>query len=434
MDHLTELRAAHNSEPYNLISNEPESDENPNLFRNCSQTDSGTGDLVDTRTYRDLDSEFRNGDREQEYKPAPLPRSPREAPQDDETGYDFLSAEDEAELVTRWQQHGDVAARNKIIVAYQPLCANIASKYPSIDFEEGVQIANLAMIKGLDKFDLSLGYRVSTHARHWIHAEIIAFARKSKSVEHRPKKKGTKEQKQADNEFRLNASLDAVIGESDDGSDQTMLDVLSDDDHRVHPDFARSVAALDDFEIEVEWYRDQLRDALAALDDRERRVVTARFLSDIPVGLIQLSKELGVSSERARQIGDAGLKKIRSATRKADRYRSARNIARAAFDRNYRRTGEADPTIYGAVCIAAPPSPYFFQWWRGNVQAFTPLLRNLPPAYSAQNSSVRPGQSEGPTAQRLREERASLTAAVERQRAERTRQASLMSRDIRDAA
>ena len=88
-----------------------------------------------------------------------------------------MDKEHEREL-WRLCSHGDIAAREELIVSYRPLVFWIAGKIHVYDTEtrqDIIQEGMLALIQAVDKFDPSLDYRFTTYAYHKIHGRIINF-------------------------------------------------------------------------------------------------------------------------------------------------------------------------------------------------------------------------------------------------------------------
>jgi RNA polymerase sigma-32 factor len=116
------------------------------------------------------------------------------------------------------------------------------------------------------------------------------------------------------------ASLNAPLGEQGEGEWQDRL--VDEDDNQEHK-LVQSEEASN--------RHDALMDALRVLNPRERRVLGARRLADHPMTLVDLSAELGVSSERVRQIEMHAFEKVQSAVRAAyaKRERGSTNGSRA---------------------------------------------------------------------------------------------------------
>ena len=129
--------------------------------------------------------------------------------------------------------------------------------------------------------------RLWTCARAWVLAQITAAAEKSQSIVHRPRKRGRKAEKCAQD-----TSLNQSIGE--DGSE--IVDLCYDDYSDYEPQCFEDGAAL--------------ANAVEKLAPRARAIFEARWLSDEPTPLSQLATQFQISAERCRQIGDASFKTV----------------------------------------------------------------------------------------------------------------------------
>ena len=92
---------------------------------------------------------------------------------------DLLTAEEEASLAER-NRRGDEEAREQLICANLRLVVSIAKKYAkstaSMTVQDLIQEGNCGLMRAVDKFDPSLGYRFSTYATWWIRQAITTTA------------------------------------------------------------------------------------------------------------------------------------------------------------------------------------------------------------------------------------------------------------------
>ncbi len=82
-----------------------------------------------------------------------------------------LSAETELALVERWQKHKDLKARDRLILSQQRVAVMVATpvaKRTGLPLDDLLQTATLGLIKAVDRFDPSKGYRLSTYSVWWI--------------------------------------------------------------------------------------------------------------------------------------------------------------------------------------------------------------------------------------------------------------------------
>jgi RNA polymerase sigma-32 factor len=264
----------------------------------------------------------------------------------DETArFPMLSPEEEVQLAERWRQHKDPDAAHRLVTSHLRLVAKLASGYRGYGLPVGDLISegNVGLMRAVKRFEPEKGFRFATYAVWWIRASIQEYILRSKSlvkmgttanqkklffnlrrakskisaidegdmrsdqVEKIAKDLGVAEQEVIDMNRRLSGdvSLSAPIGDDDDsGAWQDWL-----------PDEAPSQEGILADRQEAANRRKALAQALTVLDERERRILEARRLTEEPIRLKQLADEFGVSRERVRQIEVSAFQKIRKAVK-----------------------------------------------------------------------------------------------------------------------
>ncbi len=255
----------------------------------------------------------------------------------------MLTAEQETQLAQRYRDSGDLDAAREMILSHLRLVVSIARQYlgyglPHADL---IQEGNIGLMKAVKRFDPERGVRLVSFALHWIRAEIHEYILKNwRTV----KVATTKAQRKLFFNLRsrkpgpqalTSAEVDAIardlnVREKDVvemetrlGGHDIALDAQADDGEESFAPIAWLAAPqAEPTQILESRNRDRLQtegiaSALAALDERSRRIIETRWLKDESEGgtltLHQLAAEFGVSAERIRQIEAKALQKMKGA-------------------------------------------------------------------------------------------------------------------------
>jgi RNA polymerase sigma-32 factor len=259
---------------------------------------------------------------------------------------ELLDAETERELAIAWRDRRDEAALHRLVTAYMRLAISMAAKFRryGAPMNDLIQEAGLGLMKAADKFDPDRGVRFSTYAVWWIKASIQDYVMRNWSM---VRTGSTSSQKSLFfNMRRVRARLEREAMARGESLDSQQLreriarevgvplrDVEMMEGRLAGSDFSLNATQASD-EDGREWIetiededaqtaemvahahdnatlRGWLVEAMGALTERERYIVTERKLKDPPRTLESLGNELGLSKERIRQLEVQAFDKMR---------------------------------------------------------------------------------------------------------------------------
>lgn len=254
--------------------------------------------------------------------------------------FPFLTQEQETGYARAFRDSGDLDAARALVVSHLRVVVSLARGYRGYGLPQSdlIQEGNIGLMKAVKRFDPDRGVRLVSFAVHWIRAEMHEYILRnwrivkiattkaqrklffnlrsmksglntlgSEEVKTIAKHLGVKDTEVVEMETRLGGQDIALEpGGADDDESYSPIAYLASDD-------AEPVVVIEQ-EQNARLRGEGLEKALESLDERSRRIIKARWLTEKdPLTLHELADEFGVSAERIRQIENKALGKMKGA-------------------------------------------------------------------------------------------------------------------------
>jgi len=249
---------------------------------------------------------------------------------------EMISVEEEVELAQRIRK-GDRKALERLTKANLRFVVSVAKQYQNqgLSLPDLINEGNLGLIKAAEKFDETRGFKFISYAVWWIRQSILqAIAEQSRIVrlplnqvgsvnkinkvlskfeqenERRPSVEEISEkldlpEEKIDEAMSVNGRHISVDAPFIDGEDNSLLDVLINDD-----------APMADKTLVMESLKAEINNALKLLNDRERNVIEAFYGINQPeLTLEEIGSKYNLTRERVRQIKEKAIRRLRTCTK-----------------------------------------------------------------------------------------------------------------------
>lgn len=249
----------------------------------------------------------------------------------------LLQSDEEKELAQRMSE-GDVAAKNRLSEANLRLVVSIAKRYVGrgMQFLDLIQEGNLGLMKAVEKFDYTKGFKFSTYATWWIKQSItrviadqartiripvhmVETINKTGRVSRQLLQTLGREPTTAEIAEKMGITEEKVIEIQKIAQDPVSLEkpIGEEEDSHLGDFIEDNTSASPAEKAETRMLKEHLLEVLSTLTPRENEVIRKRYgLDDSrPKTLEEVGREFNVTRERIRQIEAKALRKLRHPNR-----------------------------------------------------------------------------------------------------------------------
>ena len=247
----------------------------------------------------------------------------------------LLTREEEVELAKQIEKGGKEAelAKTKMINANLRLVVSVAKRYANsaMPFMDVVQEGSIGLIKAVDRFDYTKGYKFSTYSIWWIRQSITRGLEEYKRIIRIPAHVSEKINKMTRIEKRLEQEYGRIPTDKEIAKDMGITEdtikelreytkdtvslekPVGTEEDTLLMDFIEDGSASIETTVERQALKEQLLEILDTMSEREARIIKDRYglETGVPKTLEQIGKEYGITRERVRQIQGKALKVLK---------------------------------------------------------------------------------------------------------------------------
>ena len=254
--------------------------------------------------------------------------------------FPMLDSEEEFMLAKSWKEKGNLKAAHKLVTSHLRLVAKIAMGYRGygLPVNELISEGNIGLMQAVKKFDPDKGFRLATYAMWWIKAAIQEYVLKSWSLvkmgtttaqkklffnlkklknQIAPNQEGDLRDEHVEEiSKRLNVGSHEVVNMNRRlmGHEKSLNDPIKAGETDEWQDWLVDDSLDQELIVsQKQEYNDKkglLYEAMSILNDREKKILQARRLSENPKTLEELSQIYKISRERIRQIETKAFEKL----------------------------------------------------------------------------------------------------------------------------
>ena len=254
--------------------------------------------------------------------------------------FPILDAEEEYMLAKNWKERGNLKSAHKLVTSHLRLVAKIAMGYKGygLPMSEIISEGNVGLMQAVKKFNPDKGFRLATYAMWWIKASIQEYVLRSWSLvkmgttaaqkklffnlkklkrQIAPREEGDLKKEQVKEiSDKLNVNPEEVISMNRRlmGQEKSLNDPIKSDGKGEWQDWIADDNLDQELYIsqkqEMDEKKSLLQDSIKFLNDREKKILEERKLSENPKTLDELSKKYKISRERIRQIESKAFEKL----------------------------------------------------------------------------------------------------------------------------